>query len=127
MERKQVKGILSDYHGTLCPTTSIKDDNRFGIGGTIPHELEQILFRISEHIPVCIISSKDFEFLHNRARFGNILSCVLGLETTNHNPHHNDTANNKLGCVGYRHLIADSRSLRHNSVAAQYIGNSSES
>jgi hypothetical protein len=51
MERKQVDAILSDYDGTLCPTTSVRNDNRFGIGGTIPLGLEQILFRISEHIP----------------------------------------------------------------------------
>jgi hypothetical protein len=47
MERKQVKGILSDYDGTLCPTTSVRNDNRFGIGGTIPQGLEQILFHLS--------------------------------------------------------------------------------
>ena len=115
MERKQVKGILSDYDGTLCPTTSVRNDNRFGIGGTIPQGLEQILFHLSNWIPVCIISSKDFEFLHSRARFASILSCVLGLETANHNPHHNDTENNKLGCVGYQHLITDKRSLKQNS------------
>jgi HAD superfamily hydrolase (TIGR01484 family) len=115
MERKQVDAILSDYDGTLCPTTSVRDDNRYGVGGTIPHGLEQILFRISEHIPVCIISSKDFAFLHRRARFARILSCVLGTETINHSPHHNDAKNNNLGCVGYRHLIADSHSLKHNS------------
>jgi hypothetical protein len=44
MERKQVDAILSDYDGTLCPTTSIRIDNRFGIGGTIPQELEKHYF-----------------------------------------------------------------------------------
>jgi HAD superfamily hydrolase (TIGR01484 family) len=115
MERKQVNAILSDYDGTLCPTTSVRDDNRCNVAGTIPQGLEQILFRISEHIPVCIISSKDFEFLHNRTRFASILSCVLGIKTINHSHHYNDAESNKLGCVGYRHLIADSRSLKHNS------------
>jgi hypothetical protein len=55
MERKQVGAILSDYDGTLCPTNSVPDDRSYG-GGTIPQELEQILFRISKHKPVCIIS-----------------------------------------------------------------------
>jgi hypothetical protein len=77
--------------------------------------LEQILFPISKHIPVCIISSKDFEFLHNRARFARILSCVLRLETINHSPHHNDVKNNNLCCVGHQYLIADDLSLKHNS------------
>jgi hypothetical protein len=115
MEKKQVDAILSDYDGTLCPTTSIGDDNRFGIGGTIPQELEKILFQISDCIPICIISSKDFEFLHGRARFASILSCVLGLETINHSPHHNDVENNDIGCIGHQHLIADKHSLKHNS------------
>ena len=115
MERKQVDAILSDYDGTLCPTTSVRDDNRYNFGGTMPQGLEQILFHISEHIPVCIISSKDFEFLHKRARFARILSCVLGLETINHSPHHNDAKNNNLGCVGHQYLIADGYSLKQNS------------
>jgi hypothetical protein len=115
MERKQVDAILSDYDGTLCTTTSIRDDNKNGVAGTIPQGLEQILFRISEHIPLCIISSKDFEFLHNRARFARILSCVLGTETINHSPHHNDAKNSNFGCVGNQYLIADGYSLKHNS------------
>jgi hydroxymethylpyrimidine pyrophosphatase-like HAD family hydrolase len=111
---KQINAILSDYDGTLCPTTSLRGGGSYDVG-TIPQGLEQILFHISDHIPVCIISSKDFEFLHNRARFANILSCVLGLETINHRPHYNDAESNKLGCVGYQHLLADSHYLKHSS------------
>jgi len=75
MKREQIDAILSDYDGTLCPTTSVRGG--IGLVDTIPQELEQILFRISKYIPVCIISSKDFAFLHRRARFANVLSCVL--------------------------------------------------
>jgi hypothetical protein len=114
MKRMRISAILSDYDGTLCPTTSVRDDKRYGVG-TIPQELEQILFRISNRIPLSIISSKDYEFLYNRVRFASILSCVLGLETINHNPHRNDTENNKLGCVGYQHLTTNKRSLKQNS------------
>ena len=64
MEGKQIDAILSDYDGSLCPTTSVGDGKSFDVG-TIPQGLEQILFRISDRIPVCIVSSKDFEFLHN--------------------------------------------------------------
>jgi hypothetical protein len=113
MEGKQVGAILSDYDGTLCPTTSVRGENSYDVG-TILKELEQVLFGISDHIPICILSSKDFEFLHNRARFASILSCVLGLETVNH-PHCNDAENNKLGCVRYQHLITDCHSLKRNS------------
>jgi HAD superfamily hydrolase (TIGR01484 family) len=115
MERKQVYAILSDYDGTLCPTTSVRDDNGFNVVGKIPQGLEHILFHISEHVPVCIISSKDFEFLHNRARFASILSCVLGIETINHSHHNNYSESNKFGCVKYQSLIADSHSLMDNS------------
>jgi HAD superfamily hydrolase (TIGR01484 family) len=119
LERKQIDAILSDYDGTLCPTTSVRDDYSSETG-TIPHGLEQILFSLSKHIPVCIISSKDFAFLHNRVRFASIMSCVLGLETINHNPHYNDTKeNNNLGCVRDQHLIASSHSLMDNSKLLQ--------
>jgi HAD superfamily hydrolase (TIGR01484 family) len=115
MERRQVYAILSDYDGTLCPTSSVRDDNGFNVAGKIPQGLEHILFHVSEHIPVCIISSKDFEFLHNRARFASILSCVLGIETINHSHHNNYSESNKFGCVKYQSLIADSHSLMDNS------------
>jgi trehalose-6-phosphatase len=72
----QVCAILSDYDGTLCPTTSIRNGQ-----DAIPEELENILWDISEKIPVCIISSKDFDFLHNKTRFANVISCILGIET----------------------------------------------
>jgi hydroxymethylpyrimidine pyrophosphatase-like HAD family hydrolase len=113
MKRKQVNAILSDYDGTLCPTTAVRGNTNNGIG-KIPQELEQILFRLSDQIPVCIISSKDFASLHNRVRFAKVLSCVIGLETIDHYPHYNDTENN-LGCVGYKHLSVSSHSLMNNS------------
>jgi HAD superfamily hydrolase (TIGR01484 family) len=115
MERKQVGVLLSDYDGTLCPTTSVSE-NGSGSVGMIPNELKQALVRISKRIPVCIISSKDFTFLHERARFANILSCVLGIETIIHNPHYkNDNEIDNFDCVRSQHLIASSQSLRDNS------------
>jgi HAD superfamily hydrolase (TIGR01484 family) len=114
MKRKQVNAILSDYDGTLCPTSAVRGDTSSGIG-KIPQGLEQILFRLSDHIPICIISKKDFASLHNRVRFASILSCVLGLEIINHRPHYNDTENNNLGCVRYQHLIASNHFLKRNS------------
>jgi trehalose-6-phosphatase len=114
MEKRQVDAILSDYDGTLCPTTSVRDDNRYGVGGTIPTGLEQILFRISEQIPVCVISSKDFAFLHRRARFARILSCVLGTETVVHEPHLVDEIEN-YDCIKCQHLVTSSHSLMDNS------------
>ncbi len=60
MKKKQIDVILSDYDGTLCSVTSVR--NGIGPVGTIPKGLEQILFHISKHIPVCIISIKTLSF-----------------------------------------------------------------
>jgi hydroxymethylpyrimidine pyrophosphatase-like HAD family hydrolase len=64
----QISAILSDYDGTLCPTTSIRSEENI-----IPKELENILWGISEKIPVCVVSSKDFGFLHSKTRFASIV------------------------------------------------------
>jgi HAD superfamily hydrolase (TIGR01484 family) len=72
----RIAAILSDFDGTLCPTDSVKSK-----AGTIPEELEQILWDISRQIPICIVSSKDYHFLHSKTRFAKILSCVMGIET----------------------------------------------
>lgn len=111
--RRQVDMILSDYDGTLCQTSSLKGEGAYGVG-TIPHGLEQILYHISERIPVCIISSKDFAFLHRRARFASIISCVLGIETIIHNPHYSDEVN-ELDCIRHRHFLPGNHSLKDNS------------
>ena len=114
MEVKQVNVILSDYDGTLCPTITIRGDVRNDTG-KIPHELEQILYRLSELIPICVVSSKDFEFLHNRAKFAKIFSCVLGIETVIHNFHNADININNNDCIHTRHLITNYQSLKDNS------------
>jgi HAD superfamily hydrolase (TIGR01484 family) len=111
MKRKQVNLILSDYDGTLCPTTAVKGN----ISNGIPPGLEKILFRLSDRIPVCIISSKDFTYLHNRVRFAKVLSCVLGTETIIHNPHYGDYEIDNFGCIKYQNLITSSHSLMDNS------------
>ena len=72
----QIDAILSDYDGTLCPTTSINNEDN-----AVTKEIENILWHISEMIPVCIVSSKDFEFLHRRTRYANVTSCIMGIET----------------------------------------------
>lgn len=79
---EQISAILSDYDGTLCPTTSVRSKEN-----VIPEELENILWDISEKIPICIVSSKDFGFLHNKTKFASIVSCMLGIETLVLNRH----------------------------------------
>jgi hypothetical protein len=50
---------------------------------TILSELEKELWNLSYNIPVCIISSKDYYFLKDKAKFSKILSCILGIEIIN--------------------------------------------
>jgi hypothetical protein len=75
----KIDAILSDYDGTLCPTSSISQDN--SNSSIIPKRLETIIWNISEKIDICIVSSKDFGFLHRRTKFAKILSCIMGIET----------------------------------------------
>ena len=76
----RVASILSDFDGTLCPTSDIKYDcnnSKF-----IPRSLEDILCEVSLTIPISIVTSKDFDFIYPKTKkFAKILSCILGLET----------------------------------------------
>jgi hydroxymethylpyrimidine pyrophosphatase-like HAD family hydrolase len=65
----QISAIVSDYDGTLCPTGAVRNQDE----NLIPANVEETLWNISGKIPICIVSSKDFAFLHNRARFANII------------------------------------------------------
>lgn len=71
--------ILSDFDGTLCPTSSIKYN--YNSSDFIPYSIEDILSEISLTIPIGIITSKDFDFIYPKTKkFARILSCILGLE-----------------------------------------------
>ena len=71
--------ILSDFDGTLCPTTGIMYN--YNSSNYIPRSIEDILCKISLTIPIGIITSKDFDFIYPKTRkFAKILSCILGLE-----------------------------------------------
>jgi hypothetical protein len=112
---------LSDYDGTLCPTNSVRNQD-----GTIPEELRQVLWDISKRIPVCIISSKDYHFLHPRMKFAKILSCIMGIETVTLRTHKKEGENiqsckrievgNPSYCIEESHLMLnDDQTLRANS------------
>jgi HAD superfamily hydrolase (TIGR01484 family) len=77
MER--VAAILSDFDGTLCPTSGI--EYTYNSSDFIPRSIEDILCEISLTVPIAIITSKDFDFIYPKTRkFAKILSCILGLE-----------------------------------------------
>jgi HAD superfamily hydrolase (TIGR01484 family) len=77
----RIDAILSDYDGTLCPTSSLRSQYTSNSSNRIPDTLQTILWNISEKIDVCIVSSKDFGFLHPRTKFAKVLSCIMGIET----------------------------------------------
>jgi hydroxymethylpyrimidine pyrophosphatase-like HAD family hydrolase len=76
---KSIRAIFSDYDGTLCSASAARDTS---LGQSrIPIEIREALQQISEQIPVCIISSKDYFFLKETRIFANIISCLMGIET----------------------------------------------
>jgi len=98
---EQITAILSDFDGTLCPTSSIRYN--YYNSNFIPRPIEDILCEISLSIPICIITSKDFDFIYPKTKkFAKILSCILGLETfvlndrkQNKHDNNNPNKNNK--------------------------------
>jgi hypothetical protein len=84
----QISAILSDYDGTLVPTTTtlihnsdIKHEKFANDFSQTLLELEKILWKMSNKITIGIISTKDFNFLHYRTRYAKILSCLMSTET----------------------------------------------
>lgn len=76
--KQRVHAILTDYDGTLVPTAHLRNPN----ANTVPSKLKEILEKVCSEIPVCVISTKDFEFLKNKATtFARVLSCMMGIET----------------------------------------------
>ena len=79
----QISAILSDFDGTLSPTAYVNSDidserlaNHYS-----QIELNRVLWEISSRRTIAIVSTKDFNFLHNRTRFANIISCMMSIET----------------------------------------------
>src|ERR671930_661242 len=130
---RKIAAIISDYDGTLCPTSSVKGSEE-GNTAAIPEDLDNILWNISEKIPVCIVSSKDFYFLHKRTKFANIVSCILGIETVvlkrhdrlqqqliktmdnNNNISKSSDCDNNFNCIKDAHLLVDNEVLEVNSI-----------
>jgi hypothetical protein len=110
----RVSALISDFDGTLCPTTSVKFSTFQKSIARIPQEVETSLIKISQLIPISIISSKDFNFLHTATkRFAGIISCVLGIETINHIKHKDNKT--VLDCIIKQHFNADMHTLTENS------------
>jgi HAD superfamily hydrolase (TIGR01484 family) len=113
----EISAILSDYDGTLCPTSNTKDFK----SNKIPVELDNTLSEISKDIPVWVVSSKDYDFLCDKTRFARIVSCIMGIETiVLESRGGNDDAHLKNGSKA--HLITDITSLSGNSKLLTSLG-----
>lgn len=79
----RISAILSDYDGTLSPTTYLNSDiNSERLANQYSQiELNRVLWEISSRRTIAIVSTKDFNFLHDRTRFVNIISCMMSIET----------------------------------------------
>jgi HAD superfamily hydrolase (TIGR01484 family) len=79
----QISAILSDYDGTLSPTAFFNPNDKTARIANYQSQtgLDRILWEISSKRPIALVSTKDFNFLHDRTRFARILSCMMGIET----------------------------------------------
>lgn len=82
--------------------------------------MEKILWKISNKITIGIISTKDFNFLHYRTRFANILSCMMSIETIIIK-HSKSYLCYKDNCVHKSMLNIDSDILKMNSQKLEFI------
>lgn len=110
---------MSDFDGTLCPTSLVNHSLFQKSISTIPPQIEVSLLKISQLIPVFIVSSKDFDLLHvTTKRFASTISCVLGIETINHIKHEDETV---LDCITERRFSADTQTLTENSKILSHL------
>jgi hydroxymethylpyrimidine pyrophosphatase-like HAD family hydrolase len=78
IQEKTIRAIFSDYDGTLCSASAARDTS---LGqNRIPLEIKEALQQISQQIPICIISSKDYFFLKETRAFARVMSCLMGIE-----------------------------------------------
>jgi hypothetical protein len=115
----RISAILSDYDGTLSPTDTVRSNM-----DSIPEQLERILWKISQRIPICIVSSKDFHFISRRAKFARVLACILGIETIvlrkckeAPNEIEKRSIRDNLNCIKERYLLPNiEKTLNINSI-----------
>jgi HAD superfamily hydrolase (TIGR01484 family) len=115
----EIKAILSDYDGTLCPTTSIGGHS----GNAIPFDLEEVLWRISEKMTIVIVTSKDYQFIHYNTMFAWAASCILGLETLILNHKRGQEKHYRPNCVIESTFSLDVEILRRNSHLLSTVAN----
>jgi len=70
----KVDAFFSDYDGTIAPLGVPRNDSKIFDG------VEVQLRKICRQVPLCIITSKDFDFVYPRTSFAAGWACVSGLD-----------------------------------------------
>ena len=70
----RVGAVFVDYDGTVAPLGVPRDESR------IFREVELELRAMGRTVPVCFVTSKDFDFIQPRSRFASGWACVAGLD-----------------------------------------------
>jgi len=71
----RVKSLFLDYDGTISPLKASRSHSK------VPTETRIMLQRISRHIPIIIVSTKDLSFLLPRTPFARAWCGIAGIET----------------------------------------------
>ena len=74
ISQMKIEGLFLDYDGTICPLNVPREES------IVPEDTQVILRRISEHIPVGVITTKDLHFILPRTPFATAWGAVGGLE-----------------------------------------------
>jgi hydroxymethylpyrimidine pyrophosphatase-like HAD family hydrolase len=72
----KIGALFADYDGTIAPSSVTREDSR------VPPEVADKLKVLSSLIPIAIITSKDYAFIHPRTEFASAWACCSGLEIT---------------------------------------------
>ena len=70
----KVGGLFLDYDGTVAPLGVPREESRMF------RSVEGEVRKIAQRIPVCMVTAKEFDFIHPRSRFAAGWGCVSGLD-----------------------------------------------
>ena len=70
----KARALFVDYDGTIAPLGVPRAESR--VIGRVARELR----RIVRETPVCVVTAKDFDFIHGRCRFATGWACAAGLD-----------------------------------------------
>jgi HAD superfamily hydrolase (TIGR01484 family) len=74
LQKSRVKSLFLDYDGTIGPLNVSRSHSQ------VPTETRMMLQRISRHIPIIIVSTKDLSFLVPRTPFAYAWCGIAGIE-----------------------------------------------